>query len=99
MVKVADIAQKLRSKNAGPFALTIDLFCARDADYRTLCAGLDNGRVADLFGCPSADLKRFELDDLRVLKFSLPRPTRQGALADRDMHASQWAWILAELDI
>ena len=44
-------------------------------------------------------LKRFDIPELNVVKISMPRPNVQGSREDRDMHASQWAWILAELEI
>ena len=44
-------------------------------------------------------MRRFELPDLHVLKFSFPRPVRQGSRLDRDMHAAQLAVLLEELDI
>ena len=99
MARLADIASKIRSKNAGPFALTIDIFC-NDADsYNAICNALSTSRVAALYQTAEAGIKRYELPDLRVLKFSMPRPNIQGSLADRDMHASGWAWLLAELDV
>ncbi len=99
MAALADIASKIRSKNAGPFTLTIDIFFADDAAYRATCKALSTGRVAALYHADEKDIRRFELDGLNVLKFSLPRPEIQGGLTDRDMHASGWAWLLAELDV
>ncbi len=99
MAELRDITSKIRSKNAGPFILTIDLFCDDRAGYRTLCAALSTARIAALYRCPQADIKRFELPALKVLKFSMPRPNVQGSLEDRDMHASQWGWLLGELAV
>jgi hypothetical protein len=44
-------------------------------------------------------VKRFELPDLAVIKFSMPRPTIQGSRTERDMHASQYGWLLAEMEL
>jgi len=99
VVKLRDITSKIRSKNAGPFVLTIDVFCDNSKDYTTVCDALPTARIARLYQCPLGDIKRFELPDLNVLKFSMPRPTIQGSLEDRDMHASQWGWLLSELDL
>ncbi len=99
MAKLGGITSKIRSKNAGPFALTIDIFCDDADTHRAVCKALSTARVAALYQADEADVKRFELDALNVLKFSMPRPTIQGSLADRDMHASGWAWLLAELDV
>lgn len=48
---------------------------------------------------PAAELKRFDIPDLRVIKFSLPRPIIQGSAADRDMHGAQYAALLEEMPV
>lgn len=99
MSRVSDIVQKVRSKNAGPFWLTIDIFCGTPEAYAQIIEGLSTQRVAALFKTNVDDLKRFDIADLNVVKFSMPRPTIQGAREDRDMHGAGWAPLLAELAI
>ena len=99
MAKLGEIVEKVRSKNAGPFWLTIDIFCGEPAAFEKVCAALSTDRVAALYGQPPEAVKRFEIPELAVLKFSMPRPVVQGSLEDRDMHASQWGWLLDELEI
>ena len=99
MPRLGEIATKVRSKNAGPFTLTIDIFFADAESYGRVRQSLSTDRVATLYHADPDTVKRFELDRLNVLKFSLPRPVIQGALEDRDMHASQWGWLLAELEL
>lgn len=99
MAELRTLVQKVRSKNAGPFWLTIDIFCG-DADrYDEVVKRLDNKAVADLFQTNSQTLKRFDIADLHVIKISLPRPAIQGSIHDRDMHGASWAALLAELDV
>ncbi len=99
MTELGHIAEKVRSKNAGPFWLTIDIFCGSRAAFDRISSGLDTARVAALFRMDAGDLKRFDIADLNVVKFSLPRPTIQGTRADRDMHGAAWAVLLEELPI
>ncbi|MGB7262042.1 MAG: DUF4387 family protein [Albidovulum sp.] len=99
MVELRKIAEKIRSKNAGPFWLTIDVFCKNRDDFLRVCEGLKTPLVADLFGIDTQMLKRFDIADLNAIKFSLPRPAVQGTRADRDMHGAAWAVLLEELDI
>lgn len=99
MAELGRIAEKVRSKNAGPFWLTIDIFCRNRADFERISTGLDTARVAALFRVNAEDLKRFNIADLNVVKFSLPRPAVQGTRADRDMHGAAWAVLLEELEI
>ena len=97
MAKLGDIALKIRSKNAGPFWLTIDIFAGSERAYEQINAGLTTAHVAQLFQADEASIKRFALPDLNVIKFSLPRPEVQGSVRDRDMHGASWAALFAQL--
>lgn len=99
MTRVREVADHVRSKNAGPFQVTIDLFCGTDEAFGRLCAGLSDGRVAAALGVEAGRLRRFDLPQLRVVKISAPRPTVQGALDDRDMHGASFAVLVAELHL
>lgn len=99
MAELGQIAEKVRSKNAGPFWLTIDIFCGNRAAFDRVSAGLETPRVAALFRVTPDTLKRFDIADLNVVKFSLPRPAVQGTRSDRDMHGAAWAVLLEELPI
>ena len=99
MPEIGAIAAKVRSKNAGPFWLTIDIFCGTEQAYEQIANGLSTERVARALQVDPAQLKRFEIADLHVLKFSLPRPVVQGHFTDRDMHGAAWAALISEIDI
>lgn len=99
MTKLSDIAKKIRSKNAGPFWLTIDVFCDTAEAYQKVVNALDVTRLADVLQADPASLKRFEISDLNVVKISIPRPAIQGTRQDRDMHGASFANILAELEV
>ena len=99
MPELGALAEKVRSKNAGPFWLTVDIFCGSAEAYARVSQGLSTERVAALFGVPTQVMKRFDIPALSVVKFSLPRPHIQGTAADRDMHGAAWAPLLAELEI
>jgi hypothetical protein len=96
---LGDTVKKLRSKNAGPFWLTVDIFCDDAETFNKVAAKLTTGQVAATFGADSQTVKRFDIADLNVIKFSLPRPTTQGAIDDRDMHGASWAALLADVEI
>lgn len=97
MSQISDIVTKVRSKNAGPFWVTIDIFCGNNAAFEQVSQSLSTSRVAALFQIDPDTIKRFDIDVLNVVKFSLPRPQIQGAVDDRDMHGAAWAPLLAEL--
>lgn len=99
MSTVGEIALKVRSKNAGPFWLTVDIFCGTATAFDEISAGLDSGIVARALNVRPDQLKRFDLSDLNVVKFSAPRPAIQGTRADRDMHGASFAVLIASLAI
>ncbi|MDO8881832.1 MAG: DUF4387 family protein [Pseudotabrizicola sp.] len=88
---------KVRSKNAGPFWVTIDIFCGSPQAYASILPRVRTADVGRLYGTPEQLVKRFDIPDLHVIKFSIPRPVVQGAAADRDMHGAQWAHLLDEM--
>ena len=99
MTQLRDVVQKVRSKNAGPFWLTIDIFCGTPAAFAQVVDALSTARVAALFDVSPDTIKRFDIADLNVVKFSLPRPVVQGDIRDRDMHGAGWAPLLAEVEL
>ena len=49
MAKVADIVDSVRSKNAGPFWLTIDIFCSNEPSFNNLCENLHTSQLGNIF--------------------------------------------------
>lgn len=99
MADLGSIVDKVRSKNAGPFWLTIDVFCGSRAAFDRVVEGVSTERVARLFNVDAAELKRFDIPNLNVVKFSIPRPVVQGKREDRDMHGAAWAVLLSEMEL
>ncbi|MEP3346590.1 MAG: DUF4387 family protein [Litoreibacter sp.] len=99
MSKLGDVAVKVRSKNAGPFWLTIDVFCGDPDTYLRVCRAVTSARIAQLFGLGPDVVDRYEMASLNVLKLSFPRPSIQGTRQDRDMHGASFAALVAEMDV
>jgi len=100
-VTVGDVASLVRSKNAGPFWQTLDVFLPDDEAYRRVAEapGLDAATVAAAYRVDPAGVRIFHLPHIRVVKISFPRPTTQGGVHDRDMHAGQQHVPLARLPL
>ena len=99
MARLGELVEKVRSKNAGPFWLTIDIFCGDPDTYADVVGRLGTQQVARVFDTAPQLIKRFDIPDLHVIKISLPRPVTQGAIQDRDIHGASWAALLAEVEI
>lgn len=98
-MQLGELVLNVRSKNAGPYWVTIDVFCGNESVYKHLQKLLSLDYVASVYQQPEEKMKRFELPDLHVLKFSFPRTIVQGSRYDRDMHGAQYSVLLSELEI
>jgi len=98
-VQLKDMVHKIRSKNAGPFWVSVDVFCGSAAAFNTVQPALKTETVARVFNIPVADIKRFDIASLHTIKFSFPRAIAQGARLDRDMHGAQFSHLLTEMDV
>mgnify|MGYP006451723421 FL=1 len=99
MYYLSEITKTIRSKNAGPFWVTIDLFCGDDINYQRVKNGLTIPIAANHLLIAENLIKRFEIDDLRVIKISFQRKNFQGSRLDRDMHGAKFAHIFSEIQI
>lgn len=85
------LARVIRSKNAGPYGLTIDvLFADEAARVRAAkAASLKPVAIAKLYGVPETDVVVIEHPASHAIKISMRRPTPAGALDDRDLYGAQ----------
>ena len=97
MSTLGEKVKKIRSKNAGPFWITVDVFCGDKKVYKDIRNKLKNSKISSLLMISEQDLKRFEIENLNVIKFSFPRKITQGDIFDRDMHGAQLAVLLSEM--
>ncbi|MBN6042297.1 DUF4387 domain-containing protein [Amycolatopsis sp. 195334CR] len=98
---IGDLAHEVRSKNAGPFWITMELFLRDAAGYAVVAdpGFLNESVVASLYGVDASTVRLFLVPSLNVVKISFPRPVPQGSLHDRDMHAGQHHVPLALLPL
>ena len=89
----------IRSKDAGPFMLTLDLFFVDAATRRAfMSAGVFAAeRMGGLYGVDPAQVQIFELADIDALKISFPRPVASGEFGDTDITGGQQYGILVEM--
>lgn len=101
MPRLAEVCRHLRSKNAGPFWITVDLFFQDAQAFARWndAPALQNGALAPLFGVPAESVKRFAVPGLCVLKLSYPRQAPQGGALERDMHGGQQYVRLLDLEL
>lgn len=101
MPKLHDVCDHVRSKNAGPFWITIDIFFRDTATMtrHTDAAALSSAAIGARFGVAPELVKRFAVASLAVLKISYPRAKPQGGEDERDMHGGQQYVGLLDVDV
>jgi hypothetical protein len=99
--KVKDVCRYVRSKNAGPFWVTVDFFFDGQEHYsRFHCSPVFSVEsIAELYGVDPKNVRRFEVPKLNVVKLSFARPYPQGGELERDMHSGQKYVRLLQLDL
>lgn len=88
---LADMANVIRSKNAGPTQLTIDVFLVDAASY-TLAASspaMSCAAVATRYGLPVQQVQRHLLADIHAIKYVMPRALVAGSPGDGDVYGAQ----------
>jgi hypothetical protein len=101
MSKIGEVCRHVRSKNAGPFWVTIDFFFDSEEKYRQYRSSsvLAPELFERLFGANPNLVKRIPVDRLHIIKISYPRPNPQGWVRERDMHAGQQFARLLNIEI
>ena len=56
MSTLGEKVKKIRSKNAGPFWITIDIFCGDKKIYNDVCKKLKNSKISSLLMISEQDL-------------------------------------------
>jgi hypothetical protein len=86
-----DLARVVRSKNAGPTLLTLDVFFRDAAAYARAAdsPALSVPSVARLYGVSAEQVSCHRLPQLCALKFSLPRQRCAGDPGDADVYGAQ----------
>jgi len=91
-VKLKDIANVIRSKNAGPFELTLDvLLKEREMFEKMQKTDIINKEViARLYRIPEADvLSIVYFPNALAIKATIVRPLASGAMGERDVYGAQ----------
>ena len=91
-MKLRDVASVIRSKNAGPFELTLDVLL-KDAETfeKVKNANIINQEViAKLYCIPVEDvLSIVYFPNANAIKATIVRPLPSGAMGERDVYGAQ----------
>jgi len=101
MATVKQVCRHVRSKNAGPYWVTFDLFFDGPENFRRYkdSAALGPALLQRLFGADPQLVKRFAVPKLDMLKLSYARTSAQGGVVERDMHCGQQFVRLLDVEL
>ena len=101
MTRLFELAQLVRSKNAGPFELTFDILFDDPAIWRRV---IDSGvitveSISALYQVAPATVRVFHYEPGNAIKISFARPIASGDVGDRDITGGQQYAPLVDLEI
>lgn len=100
MSTLAELASLVRSKNAGPFVITLDIMFDDPEVYERVknSGKISREVVAALYRLSPNEVQYFHCDNALAIKASFPRPFTQGDLRDADSHQGQQYAPLLTID-
>jgi hypothetical protein len=101
VTKLKDLAQIIRSKNAGAFQLTFDIIFDDPEVYRMVKAtGVINKELfSELYKVPADQVQFIEYDQAYAFKGTIPRWHGSGDTADSDTYGAQQHAPLLDVEI
>lgn len=103
-MRLTEIAKVIRSKNAGPYELTLDIICQEPAVYAILKEKqvINRRLIADLYSISPEDvLHVIYFDPAKAVKITMRRRIPSGAFGESDIYGAQQhaPLLLLEFDI
>lgn len=101
MKNIREIASVVRSKNAGPYQLTLDILFDREIDYRAVKERgmITPAQIRSLYSLTPDELVRIVyFDPALAVKIVLPRRTPAGNPGDTDVYGAQQHGPLLSLE-
>ncbi len=101
-VPITDVAVVVRSKNSGPYELTLDIMFKKQEDYMRVKEAhfFTKDLVARIYGISHDKIvKIVHFDPAWAIKITLIRPIVSGAVGDTDVYGAQQHAPLLKLEI
>ena len=101
MEKLSKLAKLIRSKNAGPFELTIDIMFDNEINYlRVKDSNVISAElISKLYNVGKDKFSVINFDPAWAIKVTIPRPTISGSFDDTDVYGGQQYGPLVDLEI
>ncbi|AQS59255.1 DUF4387 domain-containing protein [Desulforamulus ferrireducens] len=100
--KLTELASVIRSKNSGPYELTLDVIFKDKAAYDAVCRSqvINKSTIANLYGISEEEvIGIIEFAPANAIKATIVRPYPSGALGERDVYGAQQHAPLLNLEV
>lgn len=100
--KLKDIAEVIRSKNAGPYELTFDIIFKDWDTFQAACDKkiINEEIIAKLYHIPVEDvINIIEFKPAKAIKATIVRPMASGELGETDVYGAQQHAPLVDLEV
>jgi hypothetical protein len=92
MDKLVDLAKVLRSKNSGPFEITLDILFDDEAKYERVVQSnkISQEEIAKLYQISTSDISNIVFFNKALgIKITYNRPISSGTCGERDVYGAQ----------
>jgi len=100
-VRLTEVAEIIRSKNSGPYELTLDIIFREEVMFQRFCATkmINPNKIAGIYGVSPAEvLGIIEFQPAKAIKINLKRPIPSGGLGETDVYGAQQHAPLLDLE-
>lgn len=90
--RLRDLASVIRSKNSGPYELTMDVIFREQEDFQRVVEAnvINKELIMKLYGVKAEDvLDIIAFSTCKAIKATIVRPMPSGALGERDVYGAQ----------
>jgi hypothetical protein len=100
-MKLWELSKLIRSKNAGPFTITIDIMFDYKDKYQQVKKSktINVSKIAEIYQLKPEDISLIEYDNAWAIKISFPRKNFSGDVNDTDVYGGQFYSPLVDIDI
>lgn len=101
LATLEDLCTIMRSKNAGPFQLSVDFLFSNKENYEKVKKSrvLTKKLVADLYHLKPEIVQIYEFDPANAIKITIPRTYSSGEPNDYDVYGAQQHVPLSRIEI
>ena len=101
MAKLSSLASVLRSKNAGPLLLTLDIMFDEEVPYDQVrnSGVISKQLISRLYKVSEEEVQIFEYDPAFAIKITIPRRYPVGDERDSDIYGAQQHAPLLDIEV